>query len=43
MIGSITDPEGIEIGALPKGVGFERVRWDGQKLIDLHELKKNLG
>ena len=40
MIGSIADPDGIEIGSLPKGVGFERVRWDGANLIDLNILSQ---
>lgn len=25
----------IEIGNLPKGVGLERLRWDGEKIVDL--------
>lgn len=28
-----------EIGSLPKGVGLERLRWDGQKLIDLDKIE----
>lgn len=26
---------GIEVGTIPRGVGFERLRWDGNSLIDL--------
>ncbi len=38
IINKINVPDGIEIGSIPKGVGLERVRWDGQKLIDLFNL-----
>ena len=34
-----TDPTlGVEVGMIPKGVGFERLRWDGEQLIDLADL-----
>jgi hypothetical protein len=29
-----------EIGALPKGIGLERLRWDGQKLVDLDKVSE---
>jgi len=29
-----------EIGSLPKGVGLERLRWDGKKVVDLADLSK---
>ena len=29
---------GVEIGKPPKGVGLERLRWDGKKLVDLASL-----
>jgi hypothetical protein len=29
---------GIEVGDLPKGVGLERLRWDGEKIVDLNDL-----
>jgi hypothetical protein len=29
---------GIEVGELPKGVGLERLRWDGKKIVDLNDL-----
>jgi hypothetical protein len=33
------DPDlGVEIGLLPKGVGWERLRWNGSELIDLADL-----
>ena len=42
MIVKITvDPKlGIEIGSIPRGVGLERLRWDGSELIDLLYLDK---
>ena len=33
------DPDkGVEVGYLPKGVGFERLRWNGSEMIDLYYL-----
>lgn len=32
---NITERGNIEIGNLPKNVGLERLRWDGEKIIDL--------
>lgn len=29
---------GIEVGVIPKGVGLERLRWNGTELIDLMDL-----
>ena len=29
---------GVEIGTIPKGVGFERLRFDGTKVVDLADL-----
>lgn len=28
----------VEVGPIPKGVGLERLRWDGEKLVDLWDL-----
>lgn len=30
----------VKVGTLPKGVGLERLRWDGSKLVDLIDLKE---
>lgn len=30
---------GVEVGKPPRGVGIERLRWDGEKLVDLATLK----
>ena len=38
MIQKTNVPDGIEIGSIPKGVGLERVRWTGSKLVDLLKL-----
>lgn len=37
MIGVISE-DGIEVGSLPGGAGFELVRWNGTELIDLSTL-----
>lgn len=29
---------GIPVGPIPKGVGMNRLRWDGTKIIDIAEL-----
>lgn len=29
---------GVEIGSVPKGVGLERLRWDGKEIVDLADL-----
>lgn len=34
------DKLGVEVGELPKGVGLERLRWDGEKIVDLAELEE---
>lgn len=34
----ITERGDIEIGKLPRGVGLERLRWDGEKIVDLADL-----
>lgn len=34
----MNDTEGVEIGDLPKDVGLERLRFDGNKLVDLADL-----
>ena len=31
---------GVEIGSIPKGVGLERMRWTGSKLVDLNNLSE---
>jgi len=38
MIQKINAVDGIEVGSVPKDVGLERMRWDGEKLVDLFEL-----
>jgi len=38
IITNITPNGDTEIGSLPKGVGLERLRWDGKKLVDLADL-----
>jgi len=38
IINKINVPDGIEVGSITKGVGLERVRWNGKKLIDLFTL-----
>lgn len=38
IINKINAPNGIEIGLIPKGIGIERVRWNGNELIDLFKL-----
>jgi len=40
MLLKTKDPNGIEIGSLPKGAGLDHMRWDGNKLIDLLNLDK---
>lgn len=39
-IRSVCVTDGLEIGDLPPGVGLERLRFDGQKVVDLAELKR---
>lgn len=31
---------GVEIGRIPRDIGIERLRWNGEKLIDLASLRK---
>ena len=38
MIKKTNVDNGIEIGSVPKGVGLERMRWTGSKLVDLFNL-----
>ena len=38
IIVHITERGDTEIGKLPKGVGLERLRWDGTKVVDLADL-----
>jgi len=38
IIVKLDSVNGIEIGDIPKGVGFERLRWNGEKIIDLVDL-----
>jgi hypothetical protein len=40
IIVNITERGNVEIGTLPKGVGVERLRWDGNKLVDLADLNE---
>ena len=40
VIIKINSFDGIEIGKLPLGVGLERLRWDGSKIIDLADLSE---
>lgn len=35
---TISKKAGVEIGDIPKGIGLERLRFDGDKIIDLHTL-----
>lgn len=37
-IKKISSTVGTEVGSLPKGVGLERIRWTGSKIVDLVEL-----
>lgn len=34
----ITEQGNVEIGSIPKGVGLERLRFDGKKVVDLADL-----
>lgn len=34
----VTERGDTEIGKLPKGVGLERLRWDGERVVDLADL-----
>jgi len=38
IIVHITERGNTEIGHLPRGVGLERLRWDGSKVVDLADL-----
>lgn len=38
IIVNLTDLGDTEIGTLPNGVGLERLRWDGTKIVDLADL-----
>jgi len=38
IIVHITERGDTEIGQIPKGVGLERLRWDGKKVVDLADL-----
>jgi len=40
IIVKLDSVNGIEIGDIPKGVGFERLRWDGEKIVDLVDLSE---
>jgi hypothetical protein len=40
IIRAIGNHNGVEVGPLPKGVGWERLRFDGQKVVDLASLGK---
>ena len=35
---TMSDSEGVEIGDIPKDVGIERLRFDGDKVVDLADL-----
>jgi hypothetical protein len=35
---SVRPGVGTEVGPLPKGVGLERLRWDGVEIVDLYDL-----
>lgn len=37
---TIKEDIGTEVGPLPKGVGLERLRFDGKKVVDLAELSE---
>jgi hypothetical protein len=34
----IGDRHGVEVGNIPSGIGFERLRWNGSTLVDLMDL-----
>ena len=38
IIVHITERGNTEIGRLPRGIGLERLRWDGSKVVDLADL-----
>jgi len=40
IIVNITERGTVEIGQLPSGVGLERLRWNGSKIVDLAELSE---
>lgn len=40
IIVNITELGNVEIGTLPDGVGFERLRWDGNRVVDLADLSE---
>jgi len=40
IIINITERGTVEIGQLPSGIGLERLRWNGSKIIDLAELSE---
>jgi len=40
IIVHITERGDTEIGHLPRGIGLERLRWDGSKVVDLADLDK---
>jgi len=40
IIVHITERGDTEIGRLPRGIGLERLRWDGSKVVDLADLDK---
>ena len=35
---TISDDVGVEIGSIPRGVGLERLRFDGERIVDLVDL-----
>jgi len=39
IINKVNTTDGVEIGRVPKGVGLERIRWDGTKIVDLFTLE----
>ena len=40
IIINITEEGDTEIGSIPKGVGLERLRFDGEKVVDLADLSE---
>ena len=40
IIVNLTEAGDVEIGQLPAGVGLERLRWNGRKIVDLADLSE---
>lgn len=40
IIIKVCESGNVEIGSMPKGIGLDRLRWDGNKIIDLSNLNE---